>query len=76
MSATITTTDRDALRENVHLLPQTKQLRALHAIIRDRTTSREDFVFYSGRVIRLLIEAGLDLLPYEDHPVGTPVGRT
>lgn len=76
MSATITTTDRDALRENVHLLPQTKQLRALHAIIRDRTTSREDFVFYSGRVIRLLIEAGLDLLPYEDHPVDTPVGRT
>ena len=76
MSATITPAAPDTLRENVHLLPQTNQLRMLHSIIRDRTTSREDFIFHSGRVIRLLIEAALDLLPYEDHPVTTPVGRT
>jgi uracil phosphoribosyltransferase len=60
---------------NLHLLPQTHQLRALHSIIRDRTASREDFVFYSGRIIRLLIENALDLLPFEPWAVETPVGR-
>jgi uracil phosphoribosyltransferase len=63
------------LGKNVHLLPQTKQLRALHTVIRDRTARREDFVFYAGRIIRLLIETGLDLLPFEPCEVETPVGR-
>ncbi|MCC3768668.1 uracil phosphoribosyltransferase [Streptomyces sp. UNOC14_S4] len=63
------------LGRNVHLLPQTNQLRALHTVIRDRNASREDFVFYSERIIRMLIEAGLDLLPFEEHVVETPVGR-
>lgn len=60
---------------NVHVLPQTSQLRALHTIIRDRHARREDFVFYAGRIIRLLIETGLDLLPFEPCEVETPVGR-
>ncbi|XUL90063.1 uracil phosphoribosyltransferase [Streptomyces galilaeus] len=59
---------------NVHLLPQTDQLRAIHTIIRDRDCPREDFVFYSRRVIRLLLEAGLDLLPFTKKDVTTPVG--
>ncbi len=63
------------LGKNVHLLPQTNQLRALHTIIRDRNARRDDFVFYSGRIIRLLIERGLDLLPFERCEVETPVGR-
>ncbi len=61
---------------NVVLLPQTNQLRALHTIIRDRNARRDDFVFYSGRIIRLLLEAGLDLLPFEEASASTPVGRT
>ena len=64
------------LSQNVHLLPQTNQLRALHTIIRDRNVRRDDFVFYSGRIIRLLIETGLDLLPFETCAAETPVGRT
>ncbi|MFC7928624.1 MULTISPECIES: uracil phosphoribosyltransferase [Streptomyces] len=60
----------------MHLLPQTDQLRAIHTIIRDRHCSREDFVFYSRRVIRLLLEAGLDLLPFTKKDVTTPVGAT
>ena len=59
---------------NVHLLPQTDQLRALHTIIRDRDVSRDDFVFHSGRIIRLLVEAALDLLPFEEEVAETPVG--
>jgi len=64
------------LGKNVHVLPQTNQLRALHTVIRDRTARRDDFIFYSGRIIRLLIEAGLDLLPFDTCEVETPVGRT
>lgn len=64
------------LGKNVHLLPQTHQLRALHTVIRDRNARREDFVFYSERIIRMLVEASLNLLPFEKHDVQTPVGRT
>src|SRR5690242_21760776 len=60
----------------VHLLPQTDRLRALHTIIRDREVEREIFVRIAGRVIRQLVEAGLELLPFEPHDVQTPVGRT
>ncbi|MET9454288.1 uracil phosphoribosyltransferase [Streptomyces canus] len=61
---------------NVHLLPQTDQLRAIHTIIRDKDCTREDFVFHSRRVIRQLLEAGLDLLPFTKKDVTTPVGTT
>lgn len=61
---------------NVHLLPQTDQLRALHTIIRDRDCTRDDFVFYSGRIIRLLLEEGLNHLPFTKKDVTTPVGTT
>jgi uracil phosphoribosyltransferase len=61
---------------NVHPLPQTDQLRAMHTIIRDRDCAREDFVFYSRRIIRLLLEHGMDLLPFTKKEVTTPVGTT
>ncbi|WP_340561965.1 uracil phosphoribosyltransferase [Streptomyces sp. GSL17-111] len=61
---------------NVHLLPQTDQLRALHTVIRNRDARREDFVFHSRRIIRMLVESALDLLPFEEHDVTTPVGET
>ncbi|SER75350.1 uracil phosphoribosyltransferase [Lentzea xinjiangensis] len=64
------------LEKNVHVLPQTGQLRAMHTIVRNRDTSREDFVFYSERIIRLLVEAGLDLLPFTPLDVTTSVGAT
>jgi uracil phosphoribosyltransferase len=76
MSSTIAPPIEEYLGTNVHLLAQTDQLRALHSIIRDRTVRREDFVFYAGRINRMLIERGLDLLPFEPWDVQTPVGRT
>lgn len=45
-------------------------------IIRDRNTERGDFIFYSNRIIRLLVEEGLNHLPTIEHDVTTPVGRT
>ncbi|MEU3408816.1 uracil phosphoribosyltransferase [Streptomyces sp. NPDC006670] len=61
---------------NVHPLPQTNQLRAMHTIIRDRRASRADFVFYSRRIIRLLLESALNQLPFDQHEAITPVGET
>ncbi len=61
---------------NVLLLPQTSLLRALHTVVRDKNASGRDFEIYSRRIIRLLLETGLDLLPFEKREVTTPVGET
>ncbi|KAI1931668.1 Uracil phosphoribosyltransferase, synthesizes UMP from uracil [Ophidiomyces ophidiicola] len=45
-------------------------------MIRDTRTSRADFVFYSNRIIRLLVEEGLNYLPVVEQSVTTPVGRS
>jgi len=45
------------------------------SIIRDKKTQRGDFIFYSNRIIRLLVEEGLNHLPTVEHTVTTPVGR-
>lgn len=44
-------------------------------MIRNQNTSRADFVFYSNRIIRLLVEEGLNHLPVVEHTVTTPVGH-
>lgn len=62
--------------ENVHLLPQTRRLRALHTLMRDRHGSREAFVTNAARVIRQLLDAALDLLPHTATDVATPIGET
>ncbi|EUC47221.1 hypothetical protein COCMIDRAFT_3781 [Bipolaris oryzae ATCC 44560] len=63
-------------QSNVHILPQSPQLIALLTMIRDRNTGRADFIFYSNRIIRLLVEEGLNHLPVESQEITTPVGRT
>jgi uracil phosphoribosyltransferase len=55
-------------------LPQTAQLEALYTIIRDKETKRGDFLFYSDRIIRLLVEEGLNHLPVVPKNVTTPTG--
>ena len=44
-------------------------------MIRDKNTVRGDFIFYSNRIIRLLVEEGLNHLPVVPHAVTTPTGR-
>ncbi|KAI5282349.1 Uracil phosphoribosyltransferase, synthesizes UMP from uracil, partial [Ascosphaera aggregata] len=61
--------------ENVHILPQTPQLIALLTMIRDKNTGRADFIFYSNRIIRLLVEEGLNHLPVVERVINTPTGR-
>jgi len=70
-SATVST---KVTHDNVHILPQTPQLIALLTMIRDKNTSRADFIFYSNRINRLLVEEALNHLPVLPHTVITPVG--
>ncbi|EED18429.1 cytosine deaminase-uracil phosphoribosyltransferase fusion protein [Talaromyces stipitatus ATCC 10500] len=70
------TVSKEVSFENVHVLPQTPQLIALLTMIRDQNTPRADFIFYSNRIIRLLVEEGLNHLPVVEHTVTTPVGRS
>lgn len=63
-----------SLPNNVVCLPATSQLEACLTIIRDEKTSRSDFIFYSDRIIRLLVEEGLNHLPVVKKSVTTPTG--
>jgi len=72
-TATVSTEVKHA---NVVILPQTPQLIALLTMIRDKNTNRADFIFYSNRIIRLLVEEGLNHLPVVEHTISTPVGRS
>lgn len=46
------------LPPNTCALPRTGQLAGLLTAIRDKNTARGDFIFYSDRIIRLLVEEG------------------
>jgi uracil phosphoribosyltransferase len=48
----------------------------MNSMIRDKNTQRADFIFYSNRIIRLLVEEGLNHLPVVEHSIVTPTGRT
>ncbi|XP_036995462.2 uracil phosphoribosyltransferase homolog isoform X2 [Artibeus jamaicensis] len=57
------------------LLPMNDQIRELQTIIRDKTASRGDFMFSADRLIRLVVEEGLNQLPYKECVVTTPTGE-
>jgi hypothetical protein len=50
---------------SIHLLPSTPQIKGLHTFIRNKDTPRDEFIFYSKRLIRLVIEYTLSLLPFK-----------
>ncbi|KRX47770.1 Zinc finger protein ZPR1 [Trichinella murrelli] len=58
----------------VMFVPMNDQIHELHTIIRDKCTSQGDFVFYSDRLIRLVLEESLNLLPYSPWTVVSPTG--
>ncbi|CAN6464846.1 unnamed protein product [Victoria cruziana] len=59
---------------NVHVIQSTFQIRGMHTLIRDVDISKHDFVFYSDRLIRLVVEHGLGYLPFTEKQVFTPTG--
>ncbi|KMZ61907.1 Uridine kinase [Zostera marina] len=57
---------------NVFVIISTFQIRGMHTLIRDKTITTPDFVFYSDRLIRLVVEHGLGHLPFTEKQVTTP----
>ncbi|KAE9614722.1 hypothetical protein Lal_00036132 [Lupinus albus] len=59
---------------NLYVIHSTFQIRGMHTLIRDSQTTKHDFVFYSDRLIRLVVEHGLGHLPFTEKQVTTPTG--
>ncbi|KAK9938992.1 hypothetical protein M0R45_015702 [Rubus argutus] len=59
---------------NLFLIFSTFQIRGMHTLIRDDKTTKHDFVFYSDRLIRLVVEHGLGHLPFKEQQIITPTG--
>uniref|UniRef100_A0A9J8BML9 Uridine-cytidine kinase n=2 Tax=Cyprinus carpio TaxID=7962 RepID=A0A9J8BML9_CYPCA len=51
------------LPKTLSVMESTPQVRGMHTIIRNKETSRDEFIFYSKRLMRLLIEHALSFLP-------------
>lgn len=63
------------LPQTLSVLKSTPQVRGMHTIIRNKETSRDEFIFYSKRLMRLLIEHALSFLPFQTCTVQTPQGQ-
>ena len=50
------------------------QIKGLHTFIRNRNTPRDEFIFYSKRLIRLVVEYALSLQPFAKVTIQTPQG--
>jgi len=59
-------------KHQINVLKCNNQIKELHTVLRDRDTSHSDFKFFSDRLIRLLVEEGLNELPYSECKVVTP----
>ncbi|XP_060107209.1 uridine-cytidine kinase-like 1 isoform X1 [Heteronotia binoei] len=62
------------LPKTLSVLESTPQVRGMHTIIRNKDTTRDEFIFYSKRLMRLLIEHALSFLPLKPVTVETPQG--
>ncbi|KAF8591140.1 armadillo/beta-catenin/plakoglobin [Ramaria rubella] len=61
---------------NITLLEETSQLKAIYTILRDKTTRRNDFIFYTDRLATFLAEKAMELLPFQSRTVRTPTDAT
>ena len=64
-----------AANPNYHPLPETKNVRAIMTVIRDKTTKQAELQFAVARLCRLLFSFGMELAPYEPITVITPTGQ-
>lgn len=64
--------DKLLVDNRINVLKCNNQIKELHTLLRDRETSHSDFKFYSDRLIRLIVEEGLNGLPYSEFNVITP----
>jgi uracil phosphoribosyltransferase len=64
----------EATDRRLLVLQGSDQVQELQTIIRDEQTNRSDFKFYADRLIRMVIEEGLNQLPHHECKVITPTG--
>jgi len=62
----------EALPDTLSVLPSTNQVKGIHTILRNKNSSRDDFIFYSNRLMRLLFEFAMAELPHEEIIINTP----
>ncbi|KAK0426333.1 hypothetical protein QR680_009651 [Steinernema hermaphroditum] len=60
--------------EKVIVLPSSDHIKELHTVLRDKNTDRSEFVFCADRLMRLVIEEGLNQLPFSAVQITTPTG--
>ncbi|XP_061126505.1 uridine-cytidine kinase-like 1 isoform X1 [Syngnathus typhle] len=75
MAALASAHQAQPLPQTLSVLESTPQVKGMHTIIRNKETSRDEFIFYSKRLMRLLIERALSFLPSQVHVVQTPQGE-
>ena len=63
----------DKYKKNVHI-PKNAPLNRVQTTIRNGDIPRHEFVFQAERLIRLVVEEGLGLLPHENKKITTPTG--
>nr|QKY14883.1 uridine kinase (UK) [Polytomella parva] len=63
------------LFSNLAIIPSNFQIQSMLTMIRDRSTPKNEFVFYADRLNRLVVEAGLGHLPFTERVVQTPTGH-
>nr|XP_046228696.1 uridine-cytidine kinase-like 1 isoform X1 [Scatophagus argus] len=74
MSALASAHQGQPLPKTLSVMESTPQVRGMHTIIRNKETNRDEFIFYSKRLMRLLIEHALSFLPLKPVSVETPQG--
>ncbi|KAK2162313.1 hypothetical protein LSH36_100g00052 [Paralvinella palmiformis] len=65
----------DEFGTNLIRIGVTDQIKELQTVLRDKGTSRSDFIFYADRLIRIVVEEGLNQLPYKKCTITTPTGE-
>lgn len=49
-------------------------MQGIYTVLRDRTSTRQDFIFFTDRLATLLVERAMEKLPYREVTIETPVG--
>lgn len=66
--------DNGFTHTNVRIMNKTNQMRIIHTQLRDVNVSRNEFIFASDRLARLLVEEGLNMIPTIEKTIITPTG--
>jgi len=60
---------------NVHVMPNTPFIQSLNVTLRNRETSRSDFIFTADQLLRFLCEEAISHVPYQEKTVVTPTDK-